>query len=101
MIMDIWTNFTRSIPEYATDAFSAIDPWFWPLVFVGVFGFLYTAMNSITVAIVGILITFGLFATTTNIFVGIPEVTQFLYIITVIGITMLIGMLFIRRGSVV
>jgi len=98
--MDVWGNFTRSIPDFVVAAFDAVDPWFWPLVFIGVFGYLYTAMNSVTVAIVGILITFGLFATTTNIFVGIPEITQFIYIVTVIGITMLINMLFLRRGSV-
>jgi len=99
--MDIWGNFSRSIPDYMTDAFSAIDPWFWPLVFVGIFGFLYTAMNSVTVAIVGILVTFGIFATSTNVFVGIPEITQFLYIISIIGISLLITTLFLRRGSVV
>ena len=58
-------------------------------------------MNSVVVAIVGILITFGLFATSTSIFVGVPELTQFIYIITVMGIALLITMLFIRRGSVV
>ena len=95
--MDIWGNFSRSIPDYMTDAFSAIDPWFWPLVFVGVFGFLYTAMNSVTVAIVGILVTFGLFAASTNIFAGIPELTMFLYLIVIVGITMLFVTLFLSR----
>ena len=95
--MDIWGNFSRSIPDYITSAFSAIDPWFYPLLFIGIFGFLYTAMNSITVAIVGIIITFGLFATSTSVFSGIPEITQFIYIITIIGLTLLFTTLFLSR----
>jgi len=97
MPMDVWGNFTRSIPDFAVAAFDAVDPWFWPLVFVGVFGFLYTAMNSVTVAIVGILVTFGLFAASTNIFHGIPELTQFLYLVTIVGLTMLVVTLFLSR----
>jgi len=95
--MDVWGNFTESIPDFAVAAYSAVDPWFWPLVFVGIIGYLYTAMNSVTVAIIGILVTFGLFATTTNFLHGIPEITQFLYLVTIIGITMLLFTLFLNR----
>jgi hypothetical protein len=94
---DIWTNFTNSIPEYATDAFSAVDPWFYPILFAGIIGFIYSSMNSVTTAIIGILITFGIFATTTSIFVDTPEVTQLLYIITVVGLTMLITTLVLNK----
>jgi len=94
--MDIWSNFTE-IPTYVIDAFSAVDIWFWPLIFIGIVGFLYSAMDSITVAVVGILITFGLFGTTTSIFEGVPEFSQFLYIVAIIGICLLIYTLVTKR----
>ena len=98
--MGIWTNFTRSIPQYAVDAYAAVDPWFYPILFIGIIGFIYTSMNSITVAIIAILITFGIFATTTSIFTEVSELTQFLYIITVVGLTMLIVTLILNKRRV-
>lgn len=100
---DIWTNFTRGVPEYATDAFAAIDPWFYPLILFGIIGYIYTSMQSVTSAIIGILITLGLFTVTTSIFAaeGVPMMTQFLYIVTLIGLTMLILSLLLRRSRMV
>ena len=95
--MDLWTNFTRSVPQYAVEAYSAVDPWFYPILFIGIIGFIYTSMNSITAAIIAILITFGIFATTTSIFTEVSELTQFLYIITVVGLTMLIVTLILSK----
>jgi len=95
--MDLWTNFTRSIPQYAEEAYSAVDPWFYPILFLGIIGFIYSSMNSITTAIIAILITFGIFATTTSIFTEVSEMTQFLYIITVVGLTMLIVTLILNK----
>jgi len=84
---DIWTNFTRSVPEYATDAFAAIDPWFYPLMLFGIIGYIYGCMSSVISAIIAIFITLGLFAVTTSIFEQTPQLVQILYIITVIGLT--------------
>lgn len=95
MAFEIFDEFTSGIPDYAVSAFNAIDPWFWPLVFIGIIGFVYAAMSSVTLAVIAILITFGMFATTTTIFVDVPEISLFLYIIAVIGITVLIAALFI------
>lgn len=97
MPLPIWDDFNSGMLQYAIDAFNAIDIWFWPFVFIGIIGYLYAAMESVTVAVVGILITFGLFATTTSIFADVPELSQFLYIIAIIGITLLITALFIKR----
>ena len=90
MAPDIWTNFTAGIPEYATESFAALDPWFYPLLFLGFIGYIYGCMNSVTSAIIAILMTLGIFAVTTSIFEQTTQMTQLLYIITVLGLTMLI-----------
>lgn len=98
----IWDNIIEpGFLQSAKDAFSQLEPWFYPFLIVGIIGFLYTGLNSITVAIVGILITFGILAATTGIFNQIPTFTQFFYIITIIGLTLLFTTLFIkyRRGT--
>ena len=96
---DIWANFTQNPPQYIVEAFSAIDPWFYPLVFLGIIGFVYGATNSIISAVIMILIMFGLFAGTTSIFSGIPEITQFLYLIAILGITLLVVTFFLKRRN--
>ena len=96
LLFDIWSNFSN-ISEYTKDAFGAVDPWFYPLIFVGIIGFLYTSMNSLTVAVVGILITFGLFGATTSVFEGVSEISMFLYIIAIVGMALLVVTFFIKR----
>ena len=63
ILMDIWNNSTSNFPEYALDAYSAIDPWFYPIVLFSIIGYIYAYMHSATVAMVAIIVTFGLFAT--------------------------------------
>jgi len=96
MSFDIWSNF-QNIFTYATDSFSKLDIWFYPLIFLAIIGWVYASVQSVTVMIVAILITFGLYATTTSIFVDVPDVSLFLYIITLLGLSMLIATLFIKR----
>lgn len=99
MVFPIFENISSDIFGYAVDAFSPIDPWFWPFVFLGVIGYIYAAMQSITVAVVGILVTMGVFATTSNVFADVSIVSQFLYIITILGITLLIVGVLIHRQA--
>jgi len=89
---DIWGNFTNGSVEYAVQAFQAVDPWFYPIIMVAIIGYIYTAMNSVTAAVIGIIITLGIFGATTSIFEaeGIAQMTQFLYVVTIIGISMLL-----------
>ena len=87
-IMDVWSNMTRNFPKYATDAYGAIDPWFYPLLFFGIIGYVYAYSKSVVVASVAILITLGLFGVTA--FVGVGLVGNFLYIVVAIGLGSLI-----------
>ena len=97
---DVWVNFSQGIFEYSVESFSAVDPWFYPLLLFGIIGYIYTSMHSVTAAVVGIIITLGIFGVTTSVFEGVPELTQILYLITIIGISMLLFSLLIHRRRV-
>lgn len=88
ILMDVWSNMTSNFPKYATDAYSAIDPWFYPILFLGIIGYVYAYTKSVVVASVAILITLGLFGVTG--FVGVGTLGNFLYIVVAIGLGSLI-----------
>ena len=90
ILLDVWSNMTKNFPKYATDAYSAIDPWFYPILFLGIIGYIYAYMRSTTVAVVAILITFGVFAATTTVFNQADTLVTFMYIVVIIGIVSLI-----------
>lgn len=95
----LWTNFSSGILDYAMSAYSSLEPWVYPFIFVGILGFIYATMQSVTVVVVGILFTLGIYAVTTNVFADVPDVTLFLYIVSIIGIALLITALFIKRRN--
>jgi len=97
MVHELWQNFSINIPQWAIDAYGSVDPWTYPFVFIGIIGYIYTATESLTMAVVGIFITFGIFATTTSIFEAVPQISTFFYIIAVLGITMLVVTLIIKK----
>ena len=97
MAFEIWEKFTtEGILNYALSAYGSLDIWLWPLIFLGIFGFIYAGTKSIVVCVVGIIITFGVFAGTTNIFNQVPEPTMVAYIVVIMGLTMLFTGLFIK-----
>ena len=95
MAFEFWDEFVSDIMGYWIDGFSNTDPYLFPFLFIGIIGFIYASLNSITVAIVGILLTIGLFGS--SFFAGIPDLTNLLYIVTILGISLLIVTLFIKR----
>ena len=95
----LWDNFTNGILDYAMGAYSSMSPWHYVLLVVGFIGFVYAVMQSVTVTVVAIIFTFGIYAITTDIFADVPDLTLFFYIVTVVGITLLIGTLFYKRRS--
>jgi len=96
IIMDIWTNFSQGFFEYSMNAYNNLEPWTYPLIFMGIIGYIYMATHSIITAIIGIIVTFAIYAFTTNIFVETSELSLFLFLITLIGITMLITALILK-----
>lgn len=96
----LWDNFTsEGIFDFATSTYASLEPWTYPLVILGILGFVYATMNSIIVTIAGIIFAVGIYGVTTDIFVDVPDITLFLYIVSIIGITLLIAMLVIKRRS--
>ena len=98
-MVDLWGNFSSGIIDYAMSAYSSLEPWVYPFILIGIIGYVYAVMNSITVAIVAIIFTLGIYATTTSIWISAPvnDAVMFLYLVSVIGIGLLIAMLFIKR----
>jgi hypothetical protein len=94
-----YTDFFSNIFGYALETFAPMQPYFWPLFFGGIIGYIYCAMNSLIAAVVGILLVFGVFAGTavSGFFAEVPVFSQFLYIITIVGFTLLVGTLIMKR----
>jgi hypothetical protein len=93
--LEIFNEFIQGILQYARNGYADLDIWFYPIIFVGIFGFIYAGTQSVTVMIVGILVTFGLYGST--LFVEIPVINNFFYLITIIGIVMLIVALMTKK----
>ena len=93
----LWSNFTDGFIDFGMSAYGSLEPWVYPLVFIGIIGFVYATMKSITVTVVAIIFTLGIYGATTNIFNEVPDLNLFLYIISIIGIALLITALFIKR----
>ena len=89
IIMDLWNNSTDNFMQYAIDAYSAIDPWFYPILLFGIVGYVYTYMRSTIAAVVAIFITLGIYGAT-GIFNGTYELTLFMYIVALVGVVALI-----------
>jgi hypothetical protein len=98
MIHEIWENLTQGIFNYAMDSYNILGIWLYPLLFIGIIGYVYASMQSVTVGIIGILLTIGIFGATTQIFQEVPMLVQLLYIITILGLTLLLVGLFIKRS---
>ena len=95
----LWQNFTDGILDFAMTAYGSLEPWTYPLIFVGIIGYVYATMQSIIVTIVAIIFTFGIYAVTTNVFADVPDVSLFFYLISIIGISLLIGAFAYKRRS--
>lgn len=95
-VMSFWTNFSQGIFEYSINAYSNLEPWTYPLIFMGIIGYVFMATHSIVTSIVAILITLGIYSSTTDIFANIPDLSLFLYIVTLVGITLLVMVLILK-----
>ena len=99
MPFEIWENFTSGILDYGISAYNAVEPWTIPLVFLGIIGWVYASVHSVTVTAVAILITFSIYGS--SILLEVPDsFSIFLYIVTILGITFLFTALAIKyRGG--
>ena len=99
MPFPFWENFSDNFMEYALSSYDAIDPWLYPLLFVAIIGYVYAAMQSVIVTVGAIIITFAIYATTTNVFAEQYHVSMLMYIITIVGIASLIVALMLKLSK--
>lgn len=86
---DIWDGFTQFM-TYSINAYSSMQPYVYPIIIFGILGWIFAYMRSVVVFIVAGLITLAMFVGTTAIFTQVSAITLFLYIITIVGIPLLI-----------
>ena len=89
------------IVGYMMETFAPMQPYFWVLFFGAIIGYVYLAMQSLTAAVIVILLVLGIFGTTTlsGYFAAVPVFFQFLYIITIVGLSSLVVAFVIKRRT--
>ena len=92
-----WDIFSDGIFDYAMGAYSSLDPWVYPIFFTGIIGFMFLVTGSATIAASVIIVTLGMYAF--PVFVEVPELTLFYYIIVLLVFTLLLTVLFIKRRN--
>lgn len=92
-----WENISGNWSTWITDAYTGIlGNWFWPIVFFGVIGYVYTVNKSATAAAVAICILFGVFGVT-GIFTDAPEYVMLNATIVIIAIAGTFTAIFMRK----
>jgi hypothetical protein len=93
-----WDSLMTGFFTYAREAYSGLQPWDYPLFFVGIIAYIYLITQSATAAIVTILITVGLYGTTT-VFLEVPDLMIIFYIFVIITLTSLFAFLIYKRRT--
>ena len=95
IIMDLWNNSTNNFMKYATEAYTntAIGQWFYPILFVGIIGYIYAYMKSAVVAMVAILIIMGIYS---SVFVFSAEIPLFMDVLVILIFVVMITLLIIN-----
>lgn len=95
----IWDSFIQGIFDYGMSAYDPFGIWKYPLIILGIIGFVYATMESAIVAIIAIVFSLTIYGATTDIFNDVPDINLFMYIITIVGIALLLTVLFIKNRS--
>ena len=96
LVMDFWGNFSGGFLDFGMSAYANMEPWTYPLIFVAIIGYVFMATHSIAVTIVSIFITLGIYTSTTDVFAEVPDLSLFLYIVTIVGFSLLIMFLILK-----
>lgn len=92
-----WTNISGNWSEWVTSAYTGVlGDWFWPLVFIGIIGYIYAINKSVTSAAVAICLVFGIFGIT-GIFADTPEYVLLNAGIVLAAISGAFAAIFIRK----
>jgi len=92
-----WDTFSDGLFDYAMGAYSSLDPWVYPIVFTAIIGFMFFVTGSATIAVSIIIVALGMYAV--PVYVDVPELTLFYYVVTIMVLALLLTVLFIKRRS--
>ena len=90
-----WTEFTNGFMDYAMGAYDSLGDWGYPIIMLGLIGWLYGVTGSLVAAVAGIIVMVGLYGV--NVFVDVPDILFILYLITLLTIASLLTALFIKN----
>lgn len=85
-----------SMQGYYGSEYAVIGNFFWPIVFMGYFGYIYTRNQSAVSAVIGMIILFSAFGAT-SIFAGVEVFTIFMHLVTTLVLTALFLLVLSKR----
>jgi len=92
-----WDTMSQGVFTFAREAYSSMQPWDYPIFFLGIIAFIFLITNSATAAIVVMLITVALYGS--NVFLEVPDLMMILYIFVLITLTSLFAFLIYKRRT--
>jgi len=77
-----------NIINWAVSAYDGFGVYKYPILIIGILGYVYMATKSITLFVVAVIVTFAMFGT--GVLADVPEISMLMSVITVIGIASLL-----------
>ena len=94
---EILGNFTKwSLQGYTDSSYAVVGIFFWPMIFMAVFGYVYIKQQSAVAAVVAAIIMFSAFGAT-NVFAGVEIFTQMMHLFTALILTALFLVILSKR----
>jgi len=94
---EIIGNFTSwSLQGYTDSTYAVVGVFFWPMMFMAVFGYVYIKQQSAVAAVVASIIIFAAFGAT-GVFAGAEIFTQMMHLFTALILTALFLVILSKR----
>lgn len=84
-----------NIINWAMSAYDGLGEYKYPLIIIGILGYVYMATKSITLFVVAVIVTFAFFGT--GVLANVPEVSMLFSVITVVGIVSLLMAVLLKK----
>ncbi len=94
-----FSDFNNSFLNWGFEPYMVyVDDLIWPLIFLGVIGFTWSATKHVSSVLMAILLTFGAFGFKKG-FLASPEISLFFSLIAVLCVAVLMLGLFLKKRS--
>jgi hypothetical protein len=84
-----------NIINWAMSAYDGFGVYKYPLLILGILGYVYMSTKSVTLFIVAVIVTFAMFGT--GVLAKVPEISMLLSVITVVGIVSLLMAVLLKK----